>query len=101
MIDQDIIGHLIDVERQAYDLLLDAESEADKRKAKAKEEAEQSYRSLYARLIEQLEASFLAGQQLCDNSKKDEFTAFDTRLASTTKDPSSFNKYLDSLFRVQ
>ena len=101
MIDQDIIGHLIDVERQAYDLLLDAESEADKRKAKANEDAELSFRASYALLIEQLEESFLAGKQQCDNSKNDEFTAFDLRLASMNKDPDAFNKYLDSFFRVQ
>lgn len=44
MIEQDVIGHLIDVERLASDLLLEAQTEADKRKAVAKEAAEQNYR---------------------------------------------------------
>jgi len=40
VVEQDVIGHLMDVERLAYDLLLDAQTEADKRKIAAKEQAE-------------------------------------------------------------
>ena len=54
--EQDVIGHLIDVERLAYDLLLDAQKEADRRKAGAKEQAERVFRSEYEKIISQLES---------------------------------------------
>ncbi len=98
MIEQDVIGHLIDVERLAYDLLLEAQTEADKRTAVAKEAAEQQYRSSCEQIMTVLEDSFQKEQKKCDESRAMEYTRYDALLESTAKDRTSFDAYLDSVF---
>ncbi len=98
LIEQDVIGHLIDVERLAYEMLLDAETESDKRKAAAKEIAELEYRASYEKIITRLESEQIDGRKLCDNSRDLEYTAFNNHLDSIQKDQSAFSAYLDSVF---
>lgn len=98
MIEQDVIGHLIDVERLAYDLLLDAQTEADKRKAAAREQAEQQYRASYEKIILDLDAEDARERKLCDESREREYEAFDARLNSISQDRTAFNDYLDSVY---
>jgi len=97
VIEQDVIGHLIDVERLAYDLLLEAQTEADKRKAAAKEAAGQEYRSSCERILTALEESFTEERRKCDESRMREYERYDTLLESTVKDRTSFDAYLDSV----
>ena len=98
MIEQDVIGHLIDVERQAYDLLLDAQTEADRRKATAKEQAEKAYRAAYEQLVGELELALSEGKKQCDASRDREYDDFRNHLRSIRQDRTSFNSYLDSLY---
>lgn len=98
MVEQDVIGHLIDVERLASDLLLDAQAEADRRKAEAKEKAEREFLSRYEELVGELSASYDAGRASCDAAKEREFSQYAERLSSVTKDQSALNRYLDSVF---
>lgn len=98
MIAQDVISHLIDVERLAYDLLLDAQTEADRRKAVAKEKADQEYRSAYEKIITQMEIQLEEGKKTCDLARDAEFSEFDTYLSAISKSQSSFAAYLDSLY---
>jgi vacuolar-type H+-ATPase subunit H len=98
VIEQDIIGHLIDVERLAYDLLLDAEKESDRRKSLAKEKAEQEYHTAYERLIEAREASFSDAKNKCDSARETEYGSYIAHLESIPVDPERFNSYLNSVF---
>lgn len=98
MVEQDVIGHLMDVERLASDLLLDAQAEADKRKAAAREKADQEYRSAYEKIIAELEKNFSDGCSARDESRDREFVSFNSRLASIKKDRTAFNTYLDSIY---
>ena len=98
MVEQDVIGHLMDVERLASDLLLDAQAEADKRKAAAREKADQEYRSAYEKIIAELEKNFSDGCRVRDESRDREFVSFNSRLASIKKDRTAFNTYLDSIY---
>lgn len=98
MVAQDVIGHLIDVERLAYDLLLDAQTEADRRKTVAKEEADRDYRSAYEKIIARLETKLAKNKQVCDERLAAEYVSFDEEISSITKDITSFSTYLDSIF---
>lgn len=101
MIEQDVIAHLIDVERLAYDLLLDAQTEADKRKSLAKEKADQEYRAAYEKIISQMESHLLEGKLSCDKARDAEFAEFESHLSAISKSQSSFASYLDSLYSGQ
>lgn len=98
MIEQDVIGHLIDVERLAYDLLLDAQTEADKRKSAARERAEQEYHEAYNRLVSDLDAEEVRERKQCDESREREYEAFNAHLNSINQDRIAFNDYLDSVY---
>lgn len=97
MIEQDVIGHLLDVEKLAYDILLEAQSVADEKKAKAKEAAELAYRASYETIIKRLEDEDSEGKKRCDDSKNKEYEAFYAYLSSLKKDQIAFSHYLDSL----
>lgn len=58
MAEHDVIKHLIHVERMAYDMLLDAQTEADKRKLHAKDTAEKEYLVAYENKIQKFEQDF-------------------------------------------
>ncbi len=96
--EQDVIGHLIDVERLAYDLLLDAQTEADRRKAAVKEQAEREFRSEYEKIVTELESDKATAIASCDERQAREYAEYDTRLSSLTQDRTAFNDYLDSIF---
>ncbi len=96
--DQDVIGHLIDVERLAYDLLMDAQTESDRRKAAAKEEAERDFRVAYERIIADLESAKERGRASCDKARERDYAEFDAHLASVPQNRTAFNDYLDSLY---
>ncbi len=98
MIEQDVIGHLIDVERLAYDLLLDAQTEADKRKSAAREQAEQRYHAAYEKIISDLDAEDARERKECDGAREREYEAFTAHLNSINQDRTAFNDYLDSVY---
>jgi hypothetical protein len=95
MVEQDVIGHLIDVERLASDLMMDAQAEADRRKAEAKEKAERLYLSEYEKTVGTLEASFAESKKKCDVARDDEYAKFARYLDSLKLDKDAFAEYLD------
>lgn len=98
MAEQDVIGHLIDVERQAYDLLAEAQTEADRRKKAARESAEADYRTACVSMIASLDEAYASAVRECDEAKKKEFEAFNERLEAIAKDQAAFNACLESIF---
>lgn len=101
MSEQDVIGHLIDVERLAYDLLLEAQTEADKRKAAAKEAAELEYRSLCQAISAESETACNRAKLETDEARTKEYANFTSFLENTRIDRTSFDAYLDSVFSGQ
>lgn len=98
VIEQDVITHLIDVERQASDLLLEAQTEADSRVMAAKEQAEKDYRVAYEKIINDLDASLAAEQKKIEQARNDQNTEYNSRLEAVKKDYSMFSALLDSVF---
>lgn len=96
--EQDVIGHLIDVERSAFDMMMDAQNEADKRKTAAREEAEYKFRLEYEKIIKELETSLEEEKKKCDAEQEAEYTALASRLSAVTLDKKAFSDHLESLF---
>jgi len=96
MAEQDIIAHLIDVEREASELLGDAQKENEKRKNAAREKAERAYRESYSESLRGLEATLREGKAACDARRDAEYAAYTERLSAIPRDLASFNKTFDS-----
>lgn len=98
LMEQDVIGHLIDVERSAFDLMMEAQNEADSRKKAAKEQADQQFRTAYEAIVAELEQTLEEQKKLCDTARKSEYDELETQLDAIAQDTNAFTGYLDSLF---
>ena len=98
MVERDVIGHLIDVERQAADLALEANAEADRRKKAAREKADAELRLASASIAEELDRAFEASRAACDEALRREFESFTERLSAMPHDKAAFAACLDAYF---
>lgn len=94
---QDVIGHLMDVEREANSMLADAQAEADRRKHAASDEASREYKEGYEKLVASLERELESGKAEIDRARKAELDAYRAHLESIPRDSAAFCRYLDSL----
>lgn len=93
----DVIEHLLDLEHEAASLLLDAQTEADKRTAEARSRADAAYKKEYAALIEKLETEYKEKSSEITSKHDVDYEAYKNRISASSKDIPSFNKLLDSL----
>jgi len=98
VVERDVIGHLIDVERQASDLTLEANAEADKRKKAAREKADAELSFASASIAEELDRSFEASRAACDVALRREFDTYIERLEAMPRDQVAFAACLDEYF---
>ncbi len=96
--ENDVIGHLIDVERSAFDMMMNAQNEADTRKKAAKEEADQQFHTAYDAIITGLEAELEEQKKNTDTDRNSEYEKLEAHLAAIAQDGNAFTGYLDSLF---
>lgn len=52
----DTLGHLIEIESKAAAMLMDAQTEADRRTAEARSQADADYKTQYEKLVGELES---------------------------------------------
>lgn len=95
---QDVIGHLMDVEREAASLLADAQKEADRRKTLQSEASSRSFKESYEEFIAGQELQLAATKAEIDRARDEELAGFQKRIESLPLDTASFEKYLASLF---
>ncbi len=95
---QDVIGHLMSVEREAASLLANAQAEADRRKAAATEEASKKFKDAYERIVASAEAGFARDKKAIDERRAQALSAYQATIEAIPLSPSSFNTYLDSVF---
>lgn len=95
---QDVIGHLMDVEREAASLLSDAQKEADRRKTVQSEASSRSFKEAYERFIADQELRLAEGKAEIDCARDEELAAFQKRIESLPMDRASFENYLASVF---
>jgi vacuolar-type H+-ATPase subunit H len=97
MIETDVIGHLIDVEHKAAALLLDAQTEADKRTGEAHKKADESFKAQYTELVNEFESNFAKKTEELTSSHDNIISKYRNDLLLQEKDFVSFNNLLDNL----
>ncbi len=95
---QDVIGHLMSVEREATSLLADAQNEADRRKAAATDESSKKYKEAWESLVGELESGLEAEKRKIDERREREMAEYQKRIEALPRDEASFGVYLDSVF---
>jgi len=97
LLEEDIIGHLIDVEHQASSMVFDAQVEADQRIADARAKADVRYKELYDDLVNNLEIQ--TAKKIADIKKTydQSFVDFSDRILQTPKDIPAFEEMLNTL----
>ena len=93
----DIIQHLINIEKDAAQMLSDAKVQADKKIAEARFEAENSFKEKYAEVSKRLSAEEESEKKECDTSHAEVVRQYKDKLSSTAKDVKAFNSLLDEL----
>ena len=93
----DVIGHLIDIEREDSEVLFDAQEKSDAAVAAAKSEAEAEYKSGYESIVKELESNYEQNQAKITGEYSDLLQKFEEKIKSAPKDVSGFNSLLDDL----
>ena len=95
--EQNVIGHLLDVEKDAEQLVFEAQSEASKRITAARVEADAEYKKQYSDLAQKLEADYQ--QKISNLSSEHEKTLekYKSDVQNAEKDVNSFNSFLESI----
>lgn len=96
--EQNIFGHLLDIENSAASLVFDAQVEADNRINAAKAEAEKQYKTEYEKMLSNFEDNLKIEKQALDIKQKEEYRKFDEYLSSLSKDYKKFDTGLNSYF---
>ena len=94
---EDILGHLIQVENDAANVLFDAQVEADKRTSDARLQADAEYKSQYEALIARLEKMSAEKMAELTIEHKETFDKFKSNLLKTKKDLGAFNLLMEKL----
>lgn len=97
MEETDVISHLIEVERQAATLLMDAQVEADKRISAAKTKADEKYRSGYEKAVADVEAEFKTAIGQISVKHDEVFSQYIDEVKAVPKNEAAFNELLDNL----
>lgn len=97
MVNQDEIEHLLDVERQAAELLSDAQNEYDKRLESYRIKADSQYKDAYEQLIREQEARYEQAVSRADAEHKAAFDAYCADVQSWHQDKTAFASVLEPL----
>lgn len=98
MTETDIIGHLLDVEHSAAEVLLDAQVEADRRISEAKAAADCEYKNQYEQLVQDLEQKYVSETSNIEDSHQQAMDTYRKDLSHAETDTAAFddlmNKFL-------
>lgn len=92
-----VIGHLIDVEHRASELVSDAHIEADKRICQARTQADAAFKSAFEKIVAQEEEAFSKNEEAVRQSCTSEIAGYKAKISSTPKTVSAFNALLDKV----
>lgn len=97
----DVIGHLLDVERNATAVLTQASEDAEKRVASARAQTDQRFKAEYDELIARLEKQYAEQTTAAANSYTLAVSAYKEKISAAAKDVPAFNALLDALLFKQ
>ena len=93
----DIIEHLLEVERESSQIILDARLEADKLIAESRARAESSFKDKYGLVLSGLEKAETSAKEAITKKHEEQLSEYKQSLASAEKDEKAFCSMLDSL----
>jgi vacuolar-type H+-ATPase subunit H len=93
----EVIGHLLDVERQASGVLLDARAEADKRILQARSKADALFNARYEVLVKDYEKDFAQKKSEITARYEQDRAAIIERGKSAGQDLPAFNALVEKL----
>lgn len=88
----DIINHLLDIEHESSELLLDAQKEADNRTAAARAKAEAQFKSEYDKKSAEIEKKEEAEREKIQLTYNHNFAKFKEHLQDLVRDKEAFAK---------
>lgn len=95
--ESNVIGHLIDVEHRASELVSGAHAEADKRILQARMRSESEFKTAFEKIIAREEESFAKNAESVRESCATELSDYKAKISSTPKTVSAFNALLDKV----
>jgi vacuolar-type H+-ATPase subunit H len=95
----DVILHLLEEEKKAASLLVEAQTEADKNVAKARAEAGEKYKTRFEQLIKRLEDSYAKETAVITNDYTTNMEQYRSKLGGIAVDTGAFNALLDTLVK--
>ncbi len=97
MTETDVIGHLLDVEQQAAEMLLDAQVEADHRVEQARSAADADYKIQYEKLVSDLEKKYETKLKAVEDEHSVVMKEYKASIDNMKTDKVSFNALMDKL----
>ncbi|MGI5174117.1 hypothetical protein H0R92_11045 [Treponema sp. OMZ 840] len=94
----DTLTHLIEIEHKAASMLMDAQTEADRRTAEARMQADSDYKRQYEDLVSQMETDTETSISELKEKYSAGFSAYKNELAACPQDTAAFNGLLKKLF---
>lgn len=97
MEDQNVIEHLFDVERQAAELMADAQKEYDKRIGAVREKANTLYKESYEKIVKEEEENLASECAKCDSEYNLAVESYRAEVGSWNQNKEAFNSLLTEL----
>lgn len=91
------ITHLLEVEQRANELTSQAQSDADKKIAAAKAQADSEFQTQYRKIVETCENSYNEKVAVLENQKNQKISDYKAKITAAPKDSAAFNSFLDSV----
>lgn len=95
--EMDVIQHLLEIERQASEILVHAQEDADKKIAETRAQTEVEFKEKFSAFLKDLDKQDENARQVVKNQHEKDFLAFKDSLTSTKKDFDSFNSLFEKL----
>ncbi len=92
-----VITHLLDVEREASAMVLDAQKRADEKIAAARAQAEVEFKNKYSSVISEIEKNEQVAKDEIEKKHNSDILEYQQSLDSCEKDYNSFNALMDKV----
>lgn len=93
----DMIKHLLDVENESSEMLLEAQKEADSRTAAARAKAENQFKSEYTKKAEQIDCFEKSEKIKIEDDYQKNLSEYKDKLIELPKDKEAFEKAFESM----
>lgn len=92
----DVIKHLLEIEKEASQMINDAKIEAEKRISDARNKYNALFRESYDSMISKMEAEYQNNVKETEENHNKEIESFKNSLESKSQNKEEFAKFLDS-----